>query len=369
MTPQQVLIHLNLLDGVGPVTIAHIIAQCTQRACAFEEIYRFTSADWRSWGFSEHVAHLLVDGLVARCKYDEELERVSRHRVGITTLLDDTYPVLLRHCFATPPVLYWLGRPPHAQSYLAIIGSRAGTHYAHTFIEHIMPELVAADVAIVSGGAVGVDTMAHAAACAHSVPTIAVLGSGLLRPYPMVNLELFKKIVDSGGALVSPFSMQTVPIKGNFPARNRIIAGLSSGVLVVQAACKSGTHTTVQFALDYGRTVMAVPGAYHDELSVGCNALISQGAHVVVSAADIFQALGLVCTRCEKKIHNLGNSSVKTPQTLSEKILQLCVRARSFDELVVDTASDQNVVRAKLFELQINGLITQNFAGLFQVNS
>jgi Predicted Rossmann fold nucleotide-binding protein involved in DNA uptake len=151
---------------------------------------------------------------------------------------------------------------------------------------------------IVSGGAIGADSMAHAKTVACGGRTMAIIGSGLLNPYPSSNEKLFNDILASGGLILSPFGMQTVARPGNFPARNRVIAGLSLGCVVVQAAKKSGASITAQLALDNGREVFAVPGLFHDELSIGCHALIQQGAKIISDAYDILAEFpGLVPDR------------------------------------------------------------------------
>lgn len=382
MTNQHVLVHLNLINGIGPATIACIYEQSVKNERALKFVYGLSVTDWRALGVSEKNSQLLVQGLKDRRALDAELELVARYGFTVTTLADQDYPEMLRNCYALPPVLYWQGsvfvserevsvRPEFIEGCerkkfvsLAIVGSRAGNAYAKTFIGSVMPELVNSQICIVSGGALGVDTMAHEAALKNGLCTIGVLGTGLLRPYPTRNKDLFDKMVDAGGAIVSSFSLMTGPDQWNFPARNRIIAGLSTGVLVVQAAKKSGTQSTVQFALDYGRHVLAVPGLYNDELSAGCNALIAQGAVVATCAQDILSTLGVSVPAQESNV--VARTKIPEQKTSCDPILCACQKESSFDEIVCNTGLPAETVRERLFQLQLAGLVEQNFVGKFK---
>lgn len=277
------LLHLNMLEGVGPATIARLLTH--------DDLYQATESDLIRMRLSERSARLVVQGLADKRLLDRELELIESNAVSVVTLHDEQYPDLLRHIEYPPPVLYYKGvLSSSCALHVACIGSRKASDYARTVAAKIIPELVVRGCTIVSGGARGADSFAHAVALESFGSTIAVLGSGLLRPYPPENKALFDRICTSG-ALVSPFSLLTQPFAGNFPARNRIIAGLSRGVLVLQAGKPSGTYITAQFALEQGRDVFAVPGAVDDPLSVGCHELIQQGAQLVLNAQDILGQL------------------------------------------------------------------------------
>lgn len=364
MNAQHVLLHLNLIDGIGPVTIAHIYDFFIKNKCSFADAYRYSFDDWRLLGLTGHLSTLLLKGLASHTLLDQELALIQRHGIIVTTLADKSYPELLRDCYAPAPVLYWLGKIPQDSCLkLAIIGSRRGTNYARSFIDKVMPALAGAKLVLISGGAIGVDTMAHTAALEHGAVTVSILGSGLLDLYPARNKQLFEKIIKQDGALVSPFALRTSPLAGNFPARNRIIAAMSTGVLVVQASKKSGTSSTVQYALDYGRQVLAVPGPYDDELSAGCNSLLAQGAHVVTCASEILEIFGFRTPACKP-----ASVIVKVPanDSAAEAIIQFCQQARSFDEISECIGISAEQIRSKLFQLQLDGYIEQNFAGLFK---
>ncbi len=224
---------------------------------------------------------------------EKELVLCQKNGVQIVFSHDKAYPQLLAAIHAPPLVLYVKGSlEVLSQRGCALVGSRAADAYAEYVINQIVPEFVSAGYSIVSGGALGADTMAHKAACDAGGKTVAVLGSGLLQPYPLSNKKLFERIVASGGAVVSPFPVTMQALPGNFPARNRVIAGLVPATIVVQAAKKSGALITAQFALNEGREVYAVPGQFGHPLSQGCHQLISEGAHILGGAEEVAVMLG-----------------------------------------------------------------------------
>jgi DNA processing protein len=240
-----------------------------------------------------------------------------------------------------------------------MIGSRNASRYAQDVMRRIIPDLVAHGCSIVSGGAIGADTMAHEMALDCQGKTCAILGSGLLEPYPRTNRKLFKRIVDVGGALISPFPLQTKAQPAHFPARNRIISGLSRAVVVVQAKEKSGTRITAQYALDQGREVGAVPGPIDDVLSHGCHALLKEGAHVVTSGIDVLNTCGIAA-------HTDGVRPVAIDDAQHEEtdpLMQFCREPRMFDDIVQYMNCSYDEMQAQLFALQMAGNVQQDFTG------
>jgi DNA processing protein len=294
-----------------------------------------------------------------------ELDLIERHEVSIVTLCDEGYPSLLSNIAAPPPLLYVHGAPLSShKKCLAVIGSRGGTSYAQSFITSIVEPLRDGGWSVVSGGAIGIDTMAHREMVACGGKTIVVLGSGLLVPYPYSNRELFERIVYDGGTIISELPLHTPPSKGSFPARNRIIAGLARGTLVVQAGERSGTRITALCALEEGREVFAVPGSYDNQLSRGCHALIQQGAKLVTSIDDILIEFGEVLTaECNAKT---CQGVVSEGDALKERIVTMCKEPVSIDELAQSLSMPIHEVQDYVFSLQVEGHIEQNFMGLFQ---
>ncbi len=379
---KRVLVHLSLIKGVGPAAIIILLKSLVARQVQGREyfdihdvyeyydkialscLYSFSIHDFKVLGISTRIAQLLVDGLANTKLYDEECARALRHSVHIITLCEDSYPESLRHIAQPPIVLYVRGGTLHGKRMLGIVGSRQATRYGEQFIKNAVPVLLSNGWTIVSGGALGIDTMAHKASLRHG-RTVAVLGSGLLSFYPKENTQLFEQIIEQGGAIVSPFPLITSPDRWNFPARNRIIAGLSEGCLVVQAAEKSGALITADHALENGRTVFAVPGLVDDPLSRGCHALIKQGAVLVQTGQDVCDAFGQKESKCNEVGHKNAEEK-KQELVFSDPLLSLMSGAVSIDELCERTGLDVAHLQNKLFELQLDGKVEQNFTGMWQ---
>ncbi len=206
------------------------------------------------------------------------------------------YPDSLREIASPPRPLYALGHVPNDRPLVAIVGSRTPTAYGAEMTTQLARELVGAGVVIVSGLAYGIDTIAHTATLEAGGTTIAVMAGGLDEIYPLSNRELAKSILASRGALISEHPAGTPPLKQQFASRNRIIAGLSLAVIVPEAAAKSGSLITANFALEQNRLVMAVPGNATSLMSAGPNNLLRAGAIPITSATDVLDALGLVET-------------------------------------------------------------------------
>lgn len=225
------------------------------------------------------------------------LDWLSTPDAHLITWLDPEYPDLLRTLPDPPPWFYLKGDPATLKRPLfAIVGSRnataQGRRDAHAFAE----ALAAAGLTIASGLAEGIDTAAHEGGLVGNGSGLAVVGTGLDRVYPAKNRDLAHRLA-AGGALLSEFALGTPPKPGNFPRRNRLISGLSLGLLVVEAAPQSGSLITARLAAEQGRDVFAVPGSIHSALAKGCHQLIKQGAKLVESAADILEELNLPWAR------------------------------------------------------------------------
>ncbi len=208
--------------------------------------------------------------------------------------------------------------------------------------------------------------MVHRATIDAGGTTMVVLGSGLLKPYPYQHKKLFADVIATGGALVSIFPLATDPLPGNFPARNRVIAGVTDGVVVIQAAHKSGTRITAQFALEQGRNVYAVPGCFDDPLSSGCHALIKEGATLITKGEDILEDYGIYSQFSGINTLKASVSSGDNQLSLQETIVTLCKEPHSLDELAIKTEKDLAELQNILFEMHTNGVIEQDFMGLWK---
>ena len=287
---------------------------------------------------------------------DAETQLASAARLGIVPvpLLDPRYPPLLAAISDVPPLLWVRGEVDVLQqSSIALVGSRAATPYAQSMAARLAGDLAAAGYVVVSGLARGVDSAAHAAALSARGKTIAVLGCGLDRVYPSEHRDLARNI-EHAGAVVSEFPPGVPPLPHHFPLRNRIISGLSSAVIVVEAPEKSGALITASAAAEQGREVMVVPGMATGGRNRGGHLLIRDGAKVVESADDILQELGVLrLTRTE---------AVTAPDALQ----QLPDSADfTVDDVAARTGEPSSVVLARLLDLELAGRIQRIGGGRF----
>ena len=223
----------------------------------------------------------------------ECFEKAKKMGAEIVTYIDELYPEKLRNINQPPAILYVLGNPRILKNvvFAGMVGSRHSDSYGIRMAETMAMEIGQTGAGIISGGAIGIDAASHRGALRAKGPTVAVLGSGLDKLYPKENKKLFREISESGGAVITeyPFGMEPLPV--NFPRRNRIIAALSTALVVVRAAKKSGSLITANQALDSGIAVFSVPGNIDDRLSGGTNELIRDGAVPLLSAMDVIDEL------------------------------------------------------------------------------
>jgi DNA processing protein len=281
----------------------------------------------------------------------QELERLERLRISIITWKDDTYPPLLRKIEYAPPVLYLCGNltDDDRRFSLGIVGTRKMTTYGRQVTEHFASHLAKGKVTIVSGLALGIDTVAHTTALDSGGRTIAVLASGLDTIYPSSNYALARRIVESGqGALLSAFPLGVRPETGNFPARNHLISGLSLGVLVTEAPPRSG-------ALDQGREVFAVPAGIFSPSSGGVNKLIQDGAHPVTDVNDIMESLNLYM------LPQQVEAQILLPANEEECALLKLLSSdpQHIDELIRISNFPANLVSSTLTMMELKGLVRQ----------
>jgi len=359
---------LSLISGVGPATTKKLVAFFGLDNIS--RVYSSRSYELRKSGISESLSQKIIDGLNNFDVLEKEVLLADSNNIKIVTMVDDDYPQVLRSVHVPPVVLYVKGELVWKErNALAFVGARKAGYYAQRVLHKIIPDCINNGFAIVSGGALGADSMAHVEAIEQGGKTVAVLGSGLLCLYPARNRPLFNQIVESGGALVSSFPLEAQPIAENFPARNRIISGLSLGTIVVQAAEKSGALITAYYALDQGREVFAVPGCVDDILSAGCHKLIQKGAKLVNSSADIFDELCNVCNLnkdCGSDEVNIDKVEIDDCTDFERNLLDYCVIPRSVDDISSDLKKDVNDIHIVLFDLQIKGKVEQDFSGMWQ---
>lgn len=273
-------------------------------------------------------------------------------------LKSNSLPTKLSQITDPPTELYWAGRPLDSnKKSVAIVGSRTPTDYGRAVTHRLAFELAQAGVSIISGLAYGVDTIAHSATLDAGGHTVAVLGSGHNHIYPRSNQVLADKIIKSGGAVVSEYPPDATPLKFHFPQRNRLIAGLSDIVIVTEANAKSGSLITASLALDYGRTVMAVPGNITTPRSAGPNFLIKMGAEIITDTIDVLNALGVAPS--ERQAY----PGLKLDQ-LQVAIIDLIYDGRASTQAIMTSLdSPPSEIAIALSGLEIAGVIKQQSSG------
>jgi DNA processing protein len=306
------------------------------------------------------------------------LELAQKLGVWMINLDDERYPPVLRRIYDPPPVLYvkgTLGREDNLA--LSIVGSRRCSLYGQEQSSRFAHFLGSAGFTICSGMARGIDTAAHQGVLAAGGRTIAVQGCGLATVFPPENDKLFELICESG-ACVSELPLGYEPLRINFPPRNRIIAGLSLGTIVIEAAQRSGALITARAALDYNREVMAVPGKIDSPLSRGAHQLIKQGARLIESVEDVTDALGQIGVQLEQHVAAAAaNASERAERTLfdvsqlklsdAEREIYNCLSKEPIhvEQVIAETNLAAGSVNATLISMRLKGLIKQLPGSLF----
>ena len=343
------LIALTHFQKFGPASLNTLTA-----FASWEDAYKATPGQFLNLGFSGKT----VDEFIAwrnQNQPDELMEIMQRHKIKAVAITDDFYPPLLKAIHQPPPLLYYQGEFSAELLALpmAIVGSRRPSAYGQMAANRLTKDLAKNNLTIVSGLAFGIDAIAHQATLEVQGKTVAVLGSGLDRPslYPRANHYLADKIIAQGGILLSEFPPLTRADKFNFPRRNRIISGTSLGVLVIEAAAKSGSLITAHYGLEQDREVMAVPGNIFASESAGTNHLIKLGARPITKAEDVLEALNLSLT-------DSGSQAKRQDLTQEEAAILALINeeAKHLDELKDLLKLDISVITSTLTLMEIKGL-------------
>lgn len=341
------LLALHSIDGLGPIRLKAIVEYFKDPRLAWEA----QGQELIKIGIPGKTVGLLLE---SRKKLEPEsyAQKVKASGINWLTIFDDNYPKLLKQIYDPPIVLYYRGEilPQDAQA-IAVVGTRKMTGYGQVITEQFTKGLVAGGLTIVSGLARGVDSAAHKQALTDGGRTIAVLGGGLNNIFPSENTTLAQKIAAGAGAVVSEFPPNSPTLPGNFPSRNRIIAGLSKAVLVTEAAVDSGSLITARIAVREGREVFAVPGPVTSLYSRGPINLIKMGAKAVFEPKEILEELGI----------NQVQNSASPKQQLSveeKKILEVLENeTRHLDEIGRMLNYPSSKISAILLKMEISGLV------------
>jgi DNA processing protein len=357
---------LALTPGLGPTRIKKL----TELFGTAERIFQASLTELEATGMQAVSAQSLATGKSLELA-QEECGKAAGIGARIISLVDPEYPVRLKEICDPPVILFVKGNVEVlARPGIAMVGTRHPTPYGSGMAERLATDLSTRGLVIISGLARGIDTASHRGTVAAKGKTVAVLGTGIDVIYPKENTRLAEQIVALGGALISEFPLGTAPTPQNFPIRNRIISGMSAGVLVVEAAEYSGTRITSRCALEQNRDVYAVPGNVTNKNSWGPNTLIKQGAKLVATWEDVWEELP---AEVQAELGSMRNESPE-PETASlfpdeatsphgKKILKLLKADESthIDELVeaLENEMSSSEIFAALFELELGGKIRQ----------
>jgi len=363
---------LHLVPGVGPVKcdklVTHFGSPEKVLSATISELNAVCRLRPESLGPLSHEGRQNLKSLAS-----DEMDRAAERNITLLSWDDPRYPPLLKNIHDPPVVLYVLGNPELLNCKgIGIVGSRAATHYGRNIAEQLANSLARHDFTIISGMALGIDTAAHKGALSAGGRTIAVLGCGLDIVYPPGNHQLYKDIAASG-ALVSEYPLGTIPDNFRFPARNRIISGLSLGVVVVEAANRSGSLITAGHALEQGREVFAVPGRIDSVKSAGSHTLLQQGAKLVHSVNDIVEEFSLTAT--------LKHPAKNRPEAVEREFLEqlnqeeaalfkyLDAYPRTIDELVRESGLTPQKTNELLLLLELKGVVESLPGNSYQKSS
>lgn len=293
---------------------------------------------------------------------DREYGKLEKQKISFTTIYDEDYPKNLKEIFSPPVVLYYKGDLNVLNEVcLAVVGSRKFTTYGKNVAEKVVYSLAESGFTIVSGMALGIDTFAHTYALNAKGSTVAVLGCGLDHPYPSSNANLFRQIIDSGGLALSEYMPGKPPLPQHFPARNRIISGLSKGILIIEAGIKSGALITARDGFEQNKDIFAVPGTIFGESSSGTNQLLKMGANLVTSSEDIIEYYGYK-TKPKKVMKPANNKEKAIFEALKDEKMHV-------DKIIKESGLEAQKVISSLTLMEIKGKV-KNLGGMvYTLNS
>ena len=357
MTEVEELVQINLTKGIGTVTYKALLKRFgTNKAILSarkEELVRVP-------GIGQKLAQNIINSSSNK-DVANEFKIAEKNSVKIVPYYSDDYPKNLKAIYDPPLVLYIKGEIVEDDIIaLAVIGSRSCTYYGQVQAEKISRSLVQKGFTIISGMARGIDTIAHNFALKSGGRTIAVLGCGLCTIYPKENKLIANRIIENG-ALVSELPLSTPPDNRNFPPRNRIISGLSLGVVIVEAALRSGSLITAQWALDHGKEVFAIPGPIDSARSKGTHKLIKEGAKLVESTDDIIEELGPL-SESLKTINGVETKDLRTLRFNGQEAKVFSTLSNfplGIDDIINATRLPPSVVASTLMILEIKKAVKQ----------
>ena len=351
MSERKYWLAFNYVSGIGPAKVQALLGAFG----SLETAWKASDHELRRVGIESRAIQSLNE---VRSTFDLDgyVRRVEESGVSVMTWESEDYPELLREIPAAPPLIFVRGGfAPVDRWAVAVVGTRRLTAYGRQVTRDLVAGLAHNGITIVSGLARGIDAVAHRTALEEGGRTIAVMACGIDKVYPPEHRDLAREIVNDRGAVVSDYPFGAEPESNHFPARNRLISGLSLGVLVVEAGDKSGALITSRFALEQNREVFAVPGNINSPASVGTNRLIQQGGKLVTRVEDILEELNL------KMVAEQAVANVVLPETAEEAALisQLSSQPLHVDDLGRLTGLPSSLVSSTLTMMELKGMVQQ----------
>lgn len=353
---QLALLQLSLTEGIGPVTAKALIEEMGSA----EAVMAATPAELMQHpNIRPKLAQLLLsgNGVELAKKELEILEELQQRRRPLKLYFfgDEEYPPFLAQCFDAPLVLYVKGQIPSGPM-ISFVGTRRNTHYSLDVLEYLMEGIAALrpDITIVSGLAYGVDKLSHQAALKYGLKSIGVVAHGHYTLYPSSHRDLAEQMIATGGGVVTEYPYRTRALPQRFVQRNRIVAGLSLGTIVVESAERGGSLITANIAFDYGRSVLVAPGRIFDTASKGCNKLVAhQKASIITTSDKLLDELQLLPTLKPQRL------PFEEEQEESNPILKALRTADhlTLEDLALQLGEEVPTISGMLFELELNGQI------------
>lgn len=352
MSDQKYWLGFNLVKGIGPAKVQALLGHFGDLKSA----WRATDLELQAIGVDRRTISSFRK-VRDQLDLDEALARVQAAGIRLLTWNSEEYPAYLREISNPPPLLYILGELQEIDRFaVAVVGTRRLTSYGRQITRDLVSGLVQNGVTIISGLARGIDAIAHRTALELGGRTLAVLGSGLDRIYPAEHRSIVNQILNGQqGAILSEYGLGTRPEARNFPPRNRVISGLSLGVVIVEAGERSGALITANFALEQDREVFAVPGNISSPASKGTNRLIQQGAKLVSHADDVLEELNL------RMVFEQAAVQLALPESAEEAavIAHLSAQPVHVDELTRSTGLPSSLVSSTLTLMELKGMVQQ----------
>lgn len=354
MTEREAYIALNMMEKIGPVGVESLVSELGSASAIFEA---GKNDLLHANGIGPGVAAAILSQR-GEVKWQEELKRADALDMRLIAQIDDEYPALLREIHDPPLALYvkgeLLSRDRHA---VAVVGTRRATHYGMAVAGKLSSQLARAGLTVLSGLALGIDAAAHEGAIKGGGRTVAVIGGGFDCFYPSENRELADRIAEHG-AVMSEFPFAKKPDKTTFPMRNRIVSGLSEGVLVVEAGRRSGATITANQALQQGRSVFAVPGRIDSYASIGTHELIKNGAYLVTDGEDILEHFEMLFPREKRDKTSVAREPLADLSEEETVIVELLEgEEKQVDRIIRESEMNPAKVNALLLSLELKKVV------------